>query len=194
MAVTHYLSIGWLTKIARKPGFWLILLAMVLITLPHYAEALEHPAFLTPLMSNLGLERHAFERVLYLAPMVWAGFLFGWRGAFITSLAALACMLPRALFISLYPADALFETSAVFIIGNVLAVSFHALRKEREYRTKLEVTYEELQTSEERYRELFENALDAIWLHDLEGNIIAANWAAERLTGYTIEKLTKMNV
>ena len=78
MTVAHHLSIGWLTRVLRKPSFWLILLVLVIITLPHYAEALEHPAFLSQLITNLGLDRHAFERVLYLAPIVWAGFLFGW--------------------------------------------------------------------------------------------------------------------
>ena len=143
--MAHQLSISWLTRAIRKPGFWLILALLVLITLPHYREALGFPAFLTSVISNIGLDRHAFERILYLAPIVWAGFLFGWRGAAITSLAALACMLPRAIFISLYPSDALFETSAVFIIGNVLAISFNALRKERAYRTQLEVARQELQ-------------------------------------------------
>jgi len=181
--------ISRLTRVIRKPGFWLILALLVLITLSHYEETLGYPAFLTQLMSNLGLTRHAFERILYLAPIVWAGFLFGWRGAIITSLAALACMLPRAVFISPSPLDAIFETSAVFIVGNVLAVTFESLRKERERRTQLEVTQQELQASEQRYRELFENAYDAIWLHDLEGNIIAANEASIRLTGYGLEEL-----
>ena len=192
--MVRYLSIDWLTRGFRRPGFWFILLVLALITLIHYSEVLRYPSFLPPLISNLELDRHAFERILFLAPIMWAGFLFGWRGAFITSLAALACILPRAIFISIYPVDALFETGAVFIVGNVLAISFHALRREREYRTKLEVTYEELQTSEERYRELFENALDAIWLHDLEGNIIAANRSGEKLTGYSVEELSTMNV
>ena len=145
MAVTRRLSIGWLIRGSRKPGFWLILLLLLLITLPHYEEALQHPAFLSQLTANLSLDRHAFERVLYLAPIVWAGFLFGSRGAFITSLAALAGMLPRAVFISLHTVDALFETGAVFIIGNVLAISFASLRKEREYRTQLEAARQEQQ-------------------------------------------------
>ena len=190
----HYLLISRVMDVLRKPGFWLILAILGLITISHYSEVLKYLTFLPPLMSDLGLDRHAFERVLCLAPIVWAGFLFGWRGAFITSLAALACMLPRAIFFSKYPVDALFETGAVFIVGNVLSISFHSLRKEREYRTRLESTHHELQTSEERYRELFENALDAIWLHDLEGNIIAANWATEKLTGFNVEELTGMNV
>jgi len=194
MAVAHYLSIGWRARVFRKPGFWFILLVLTLITLLHYGESLEPAACINQLTADLGLDRHAFERVLYLAPIVWAGFLLGWRGAFITSLAALACMLPRVIFISEYPKDALFESSAVFILGNVLAVSFHWLRKEREQRVHLEIAQQELGASEEKYRELFENALDAIWLHDLEGNIIAANRATEKLSGYTIEKLIKMNV
>ena len=192
--MAKYLSISWLTKVVCKPGFWLIVVLLVLITLPYYEEALEHPAFLTQLTANLGLTRHAFERVLYLAPIVWAGFLFGWRGAFVTSLVAIALMLPRAIFISLYPTDALFETGAVFIIGNVLAISFDSLRKERKYRTQLEVAHQELQASEQRFRELFENAHDAIWLHDLDGNFITANKAAEKLSGYSMEELCKMNV
>jgi len=186
--------ISRLKKVIRKPGFWLILVLLVVITLPHYEEALGHPAFLCYITHNLGLSRHALERILYLAPIVWAGFILGWKGAIITSLAALACMLPRAVFLSPSPLDAIFETSAVFIVGNVLAISFNALRKEREHRTQLEMAQQELLASEERYRELFENALDAIWLHDVEGNIMAANKAAEKLTGYSVEKLTKMNV
>jgi len=192
--MAKYLSISWLTKVVCKPGFWLIVVLLVLITLPYYEEALEHPTFLTQLTANLGLTRHALERILYLAPIVWAGFLFGWRGAFVTSLVAVALMLPRAIFISLYPTDALFETGAVFIIGNVLAISFDSLRKERKYRTQLEVAHQELQASEQRFRELFENAHDAIWLHDLDGNFITANKAAEKLSGYSMEELCKMNV
>ena len=188
--MARYLSLNWLARVIRKPGFWLILALLVLITLPHYHEVLRLPPFFIPVMSNLGLDRHAFERILYLAPIVWAGFLFGWRGAFVTSLAALVCMLPRVIFISLHPMDSLFETSAVFIVGNVLAVSFASLRKERVYRTRLELAQQELRASEERYRELFESASDAIWLHDLEENIVAANKASATLTGYSLKELS----
>ena len=192
--MTRRTSTNKITRTLRKPGFWLILIVMALITVPYYAESLTQPAFLSQLTVNLGLTRHAFERVLYLAPIVWAGFLFGWKGSFFTSLAALACMLPRAIFISDFPVDALFETAAVFVIGNVLSISFASLRREREYRTRLEATQQDLKTSEERYRKLFENAIDGIWIHDLEGNFISVNSAAEKMTGYSRDKLSKMNV
>lgn len=53
---------------------------------------------------------------------------------------------------------------------------------------------EALQESERSYRELFEVAPDAIWVHDLKGNIIKANKAAEKLTGLSAEELARGNV
>ncbi|MEN8614145.1 PAS domain S-box protein [Dehalogenimonas sp. THU2] len=44
------------------------------------------------------------------------------------------------------------------------------------------------------YRYLFENASDAIWVQDLEGRILYANRAAERLTGYEPETLISKDV
>jgi len=44
---------------------------------------------------------------------------------------------------------------------------------------------EALRSSEERFRELFENANDVIFLHDLKGKLVAVNRAAEYLTGYS---------
>ncbi len=137
-------SIMSLKAVARNPGFWFIMALFALITLLHYAEAIEQPPLLTQLMTELGFTRHAFERILYLAPIVWAGFLFGWKGGVTTSLLALAGMLPRVFLISSYPTDALFETIAVFVTGNILAMTFYTLRKERQYRKQLEEAQERL--------------------------------------------------
>ena len=46
-----------------------------------------------------------------------------------------------------------------------------------------------LRESEERYRELFENARDAIYVHDLNGKYVSINHAAEQLSGYTREEI-----
>ncbi|MFC2044771.1 sensor histidine kinase [Chloroflexota bacterium] len=157
MAIAHNSSFNWLTRTIRKSGFWFILALLILITLPHYGEAFKYPGLFIQIISNLDLNRHAVERILYLAPVVWAGFLFGWRGAFITSIGALACMLPRAIFISEYPKDALLESSAIFIIGNVLAISFHSLRREREHRTQLEVAQREQKRVADELKVMQEN-------------------------------------
>jgi PAS domain S-box-containing protein len=48
--------------------------------------------------------------------------------------------------------------------------------------------------SEERYRELFENANDIIYTHDLRGNFTSLNKAGEKITGYTREEALQMNI
>ncbi len=48
--------------------------------------------------------------------------------------------------------------------------------------------------AEERLQLLFEQASDAIFLHDLEGNILEVNPAATELTGYSEEELLAMRV
>lgn len=53
---------------------------------------------------------------------------------------------------------------------------------------------EALRYSEERYRELFENANDIVYTHDLAGNFTSLNRAGERQTGYSAEEAMRMNI
>ena len=53
---------------------------------------------------------------------------------------------------------------------------------------------EAIRESEERYRELFENANDIIYTHDLQGNFTSLNRSGERITGYSREETVQMNV
>ncbi len=48
--------------------------------------------------------------------------------------------------------------------------------------------------SEERYRDMVENAIDIIYVHDLNGNFISVNAAAERITGYPRSEILRMNM
>jgi len=54
-------------------------------------------------------------------------------------------------------------------------------------KTKFELTGQD-------YRYLFENASDAMWVHNMEGNFLDANRAFERLSGCTLEEWAGMNV
>jgi len=53
--------------------------------------------------------------------------------------------------------------------------------------TKFELT-------EQNYRYLFENASDAMWVHDMDGIIVDANKADETLGGYTREELIGVDI
>ncbi len=51
-----------------------------------------------------------------------------------------------------------------------------------------------LKLSEKYYRYLFENASDAMWVHDGEGRIIGINKACEKLVGYSRDELIGKNI
>jgi PAS domain S-box-containing protein len=51
-----------------------------------------------------------------------------------------------------------------------------------------------LRASEQRYRDLFENANDIVYTHDLRGAFTSINTAAERITGYNRSEAMKMNI
>jgi PAS domain S-box-containing protein len=82
------------------------------------------------------------------------------------------------------------EVELLVAIGNQLGISLENVRLYKKQR----LIAEQLSTSERNYRGLFEGANDAIWVHDLRGNVISANMAAEKLTGYTLDQITTMNV
>lgn len=50
-----------------------------------------------------------------------------------------------------------------------------------------------LRQSEERYRELFENSRDAIYLHDMSGRYLSVNSAAEELSGHSRDEILGKN-
>lgn len=72
-------------------------------------------------------------------------------------------------------------------LRRILAELAHAMGD----RHRIEVA---LQESEERYKELFENANDIVYTHDLEGNFTSINQAGERITGWARSEVLQMNI
>ena len=164
--------------------------AMFLVAIPiHYPEQLLPFLNIEAPASVLGLERHSVERLFLLLPITYLGFLFGMRAGLAGSALALLIMLPHVLFDSEYRADGLVEVGGVVAAGAVINVGFERLRRERERRR---LVAEQLRISEEGYREIFENALDAIWLQDMRGRITMANRACAEIMGYMPEELVGM--
>jgi len=59
--------------------------------------------------------------------------------------------------------------------------------------TKQKLAEIALRESEEKYRNIFDNSLDAIYIHDFEGKFLDANQAALDLLGYTREEICTLH-
>lgn len=90
---------------------------------------------------------------------------------------------------------AVFST-AVALGGALYVLRFNRIRRDAgKFEIKERERIEEaLRESENRFRDLFENANDILYTTDLTGNFTALNRAGEKITGYTREEALKMNI
>ncbi len=118
-------------RIPRSGHFWLIIALFVLCCILHYAEQIGIMGTEPP-SGHFGLTRHALERILFLVPIIYSAYVFGLTAGLFTCLAALAAMLPRAIFISPALADALLESGGIAVIGVLASLGLWRLTKEKE--------------------------------------------------------------
>ena len=75
------------------------------------------------------------------------------------------------------------ERELLMLVGTELGVAVEKAR-----------LYEEWERVGRMFRELFEKAHDAIWVHDFDGKVLAANQQDAELSGYELEELVGENV
>jgi signal transduction histidine kinase len=105
--------------------FWLITAMFLVVIIFHYPQPwhFDIPVDLTA--SSTWLTRHAMERVLLLVPIAYASIIFGLKGGITSLVIAFFIMLPRAMFITYYKADAIFESFGVIAVGIFIVFWFH---------------------------------------------------------------------
>ena len=170
--------------------------AFLLLTLLHYNKLLVGIPVIYQLapVSFTDSLRYAIERVIYILLIVYAGWSLGIRFGIATLVASALAMLPQVIIMYSNPVDAIIESLAALTIGGLGIVLIHMRRVWHQQRQKLRGIRVALRTSQESYEELFTNASDAIWVHDLDGTIVIANRACEKVSGYSPDELIGKNV
>ncbi len=144
-------STAQISRVLRNPNAWLIIAMLVIAATLHYGCHIQLIEVLSGQPCPPGITRHAMDRIILLLPITYAGFVFGPVIGFATLLIAAVIMFPRAIFISLEPRDALFETAAVLVTGSLIILWFDSQEREKRQRAdavaKLEAAHRELQSS-----------------------------------------------
>jgi PAS domain S-box-containing protein len=143
-------------KIQRSSHFWLILVIFALCGLLHYVEQMGIGETATPSL-HFGLTRHALDRVLFLVPIIYSAFVFGRTGGLVACFAAFLVMLPRAVFISPVPRDALLEVGVVLLVGALASQWLWIRTKERE---KFQAALAELESAHQLLQHYVRSARD----------------------------------
>jgi two-component system sensor histidine kinase DegS len=190
--VSYFRTLKRASLTVSSPHFWILLAMFVTGIIFHYPQQvfrIESPS----LLSFLGLTHFAVERTLFLIPVTYAGMFFGLRAGLTTLVISLVIILPRVFFISEYRAEAFLQSGAVVILGVLVNLWFEVKRKEnalyRQLVARLEESERGMTVSEQKYRYLFENASDAIWVQDVNGYLVDGNLAFERLTGLKVSEV-----
>jgi len=180
----------------RNPHLWIIIILFVFLTISHLTQLLSQVPFLSEisLPAVLQISRHSLERLLYLLLILYAGWALGIVWSAIVWLSSAGAMLVRAFLISIDIRDVLLESMAILVIGALAITIMVAYRQNKRQREKLRRTVQDMKLVRRNYEELFTNASDAIWIHDLDGNITLANKACEKLTSYSLSELIGMNI
>jgi PAS domain S-box-containing protein len=80
------------------------------------------------------------------------------------------------------------------VISSLIEVLHSARRRAEESTMEARRHQESLRQSERRFRQLFENSVDALFVHDEKGRIVDCNAEACRALGYSQQELTELSV
>ncbi|MBN1955254.1 MAG: GAF domain-containing sensor histidine kinase [Anaerolineae bacterium] len=120
-------------QLLANHSLWIIVLMLSGITMLHYLTP--QIRVLSPQVETF-LSRHAVERIIFILPIAGATLAFGQAGGLVTLTLTVLIMLPRVLFLSPYPLDALIETAATAIVGYLVVWMIEIQENEKRLRQK----------------------------------------------------------
>ncbi len=118
-------------------SFYTLFLIWAICTLLYYFGELVEFAHWEALHWQFFYGVHDVHRLLFLAPIIYAAYVFGIKATVMVSIISLMVFLPRALFISPFP-DPLARMLVFSLITGIMGYLTAVVRRESERRTRLE--------------------------------------------------------
>lgn len=135
-------------KVIRNPFFWIMMVIFLVLSFVHVSELFNLDV---GTIRYFGLSRYTFERVLFLAVIIFSSYFFSRIIGLVTVAAAFAVMLINVIYLAIIQLDAIFEMSAITGVGLLLVFLFHYRRRDAAY----------LEAKNREIRELTEKLLSA---------------------------------
>ncbi len=126
--------------VLRSPNafsFYILFLMWAVCTLFYYFGELVEFAHWEALRWQFFYSVHDVHRLLFLAPIIYAAYVFGIKATVMLTIISLMTFLPRALFISTFP-DPLIRMVVFTLIAGTMGYLTAIARRESERRTHLE--------------------------------------------------------
>jgi two-component system, NarL family, sensor histidine kinase DegS len=188
----NILSLKQTPLTAKNPHLWILLAMFIVGVIIHYPQQILRIESAS-LLAFTGLAHFSVERAIFLVPIVYAGMFFSMRMGIAALVISFVIILPRVVITSDYRAEAILESGGIIFLGILVNLWFEVKRKEnalyQQLQSRLAETEKDMNASAQKYRYLFENASDAIWVQDVNGMFLDGNPAFERLSGFTAEEL-----
>ena len=144
----------------RIRSFYIFLSLFVFCTLLYYFGELVDLAGWTALRWQFFYGVHDVHRLLFLAPIIYAGHAFRVKGAVIATFAALIAFLPRAFLVSPFP-DPMLRIVLFTIVAGFMGSFTGVMRNEVERRSYLEAL---LRSERDRFLGMLEKMEDGVMI------------------------------
>jgi PAS domain S-box-containing protein len=179
--IRHHLPI----TVWKNPHLWYITTIMIACTIFYYLDTILELIGWSRLQWEVLYTVHDLHRLLFFIPVVYAAYIFRVKGAIVTTLISMLIFLPRAILISPYPEPLLRPMVFVIILGGIGILVSKLLDNITEVKWAKQALWE----SEEKYRDLYEEAPTAYFSVGADGRIEQANRSATELLGYSRDEL-----
>ena len=172
----------------QKLHFWFIaalFIAGILFQYPQKLLGISQPSLLFSIESG----RFTTERLFFLIPMFYSGFVFGMRGGVISLILSFAIIIPRIIWISDNRPTAFWELGLVTVIGLMMTLWLEAYRREQKRRENSVETLQVTRQEAQQYVQALENSEKALETINAIGLVVSQSLDLQKVLETTVDRI-----